>query len=205
MDLAAHQRALLALIDNSVSMAPADDRDAYINQVAGSHALRVLRDIVASWEAYDVRRSCPLTAIALSRSGRLEEAVRNVSFVASSAFLESRAMLFLDEIGRDGDALIAAVARFEHALMSVRSGDKSRHVIEWNRDPGVIINGLLEGRWLADDAPPGRYVTVIAGDLPDPVIEMFEQPRPSATGNAKPGQPTFASPTPFLGATLDRR
>jgi hypothetical protein len=178
MDLAAHQRALHELIENRASTAPAGARDGYIDEVAGSHALGVLRDIVASWEAYDVRRSCPLTAIALSRSGRLEEAVRSVSFSLSSAFLESRAMLFLDEIGRDGDALIAAVARFERALMCLRSGDTRRHVIEWNRDPGVIINGLLEGCWLAADAPPGRYRTVITGDLPEPVIEISGAPGP---------------------------
>jgi hypothetical protein len=81
-------------------------------------------------------------------------------------------MAFLDEVGRDDDALIAAVARFERAVISVRSGDTRRHSIEWPRDPGVIINGLLEGRWRSDDAPPGRYVTVIAADLPDPVIEI---------------------------------
>ena len=80
-------------------------------------------------------------------------------------------MRFLDEIARDGDAVIAAVARFERALMRVRSGDGRRHVIEWDRDPAVIINGLLEYRWLADEAPRGSYRTVVAGDLAEPVVE----------------------------------
>jgi hypothetical protein len=172
MDLAAHQRALLELIENGASPAPAGDRDAYVDEVAASKGLRVLRDIVASWEAYDVRRSCPLTAIALSRTGRFEEAVRGISFGASSAFLESRAMRFLDEMARDGDALIAAVARFELALMRVRQGDARQHVIEWDRDPAVIINGLLAYRWLADQAPRGRYRTVVTGDLAEPLIEF---------------------------------
>ena len=172
MDLAAQQRVLLELIENGASGVTAAERDEYIDEVADSHALRVLRDIVASWEAYDVRRSCPLTAIALSRSGRLEEAVRTVPFGMSSPFLESRAMVFLDDVGRDGDPLIAAVARFERAVMCVRGGDTRRHAIEWPRDPEVIINGLLEGRWLSDDAPPGRYLTVIAGDVSEPVIEI---------------------------------
>lgn len=171
MDLAAQQRALLGLIEHGASDVSADG-DEYINEVAQSHALRVLRDIVASWEAYDVRRSCPLTSIALSRSGRLEEAVRAVPFGMSSPFLESRAIGFLDEIGRDDDPLVAAVARFERAVMCVRSGDTARHAVEWPRDPAVIINGLLEGRWVCDDAAPGRYLTVIAGDLSEPVIEI---------------------------------
>jgi len=173
VDLAAHQRALLELIANGSSRAPAAYRDAYVDEVAGSKGLRVLRDIVASWEAYDVRRSCPLTAIALSRSGRFEEAVRKVSFGESSTFLESRALLFLDEIAEDDDTLLAAVARFERALMRVRSGDTGRHVVEWDRDPTVIINGLLEYRWLADSAPRGSYRTVVAGDQPEPIVEII--------------------------------
>lgn len=176
MDLAGHQRALLELIEYGAPAAPVGDRDAYIADVAGSEGLRVLRDIVASWEAYDVRRSCPLTAIALSRSGRLEEAVRSVSFGASSALLDARAMLFLEELSRDDDAVIAAVAQFERALKSVQGGDRQRHVIEWPRDPAVIINGLLEGRWIADDAPPGRYHTVIDGSLAEPVVEISDVP-----------------------------
>ena len=171
MDLAAHQRALLELIENGTSR-PDGDRDTYIDGVAASKGLRVLREIVVSWEAYDVRRSCPLTAIALSRSGRFEEAVRKVSFGESSTFLESRALLFLDEIAEDDDTLLAALARFERALMRVRSGDTRRHVIEWDRDPTVIINGLLEYRWLADSAPRGSYRTVVAGDQPEPVVEI---------------------------------
>jgi hypothetical protein len=168
VDLAAHQRALQELIENGKT----SHHDAYIDEVAESKELRVLRDIVASWEAYDVRRACPLTAIALSRTGRLEEAVRRTSFSGSSAFLESRARLFLDEIAGDGDALIAAVARFERALQDVRRGDARRHVIEWDRDPTVIVNGLLEGRWLADEAPRGRYRTVVAADSPELVVEV---------------------------------
>jgi len=167
VDLAAHQRALLELIANGQT----SDHDAYIDKVATSEGLRVLRDIVASWEAYDVRRACPLTALALSLAGRLEEAVGRVFFGESSAYLESRALLFLDEISEDGDALIAAVARFERALMAIRRGDPHRHVVEWDRDPTVIVNGLLEGRWLADEAPRGRYRTVIAADAPELLVE----------------------------------
>ena len=167
MDLAAHQRALLELIANGKT----GDHDAYIDKVATSKGLHVLRDIVASWEAYDVRRACPLTAIALSLTGRLEEAVRRVSFEASSAYLESRALLFLNEVSLDRDALIAAVARFERALMAVRRGDPHRHVVEWDRDPTVIVNGLLEGRWLADQAQRGRYRTIVAADLPELIVE----------------------------------
>jgi hypothetical protein len=173
VDLAAHQRALLELIESGTSRAPSGDRDDYIDDVAASKGLRVIRDIVVSWEAYDVRRSCPLTAIALSRRGRFEEAVRKVSFGDSSAFLESRATLFLDEVARDGDAVIGAIAQFERALMAVRHGDTRRYEVEWDRDPAVIINGLFEGLWLADQAPRGRYRTVVATNLPELVVEVL--------------------------------
>ena len=166
MDLAAHQRALLGLLENDAAdLAGEDDRE-YLQQVAASDGLRVLREIVSAWEAYDVRRSCPLTTFALERSGRFDETVSAVRFEASSAYLESRRALFLDEVARTETGTVASVARFERALYAVSNGDPNRHVIEWDRDPIVIINGLLEHRWLCDSASEGRYRTVVAADLP---------------------------------------
>ncbi len=171
MDLAAHQRALLGLIEGGPAPAAADDE--YLRAVSSSDGLRVLREIVAHWEAYDVRRACPLTATALERSGRFEEAVGAVRFEASSSFLDERVTVFLDGVADAEGGVIASVARFEQALVDVRRGEPGRHVIEWDRDPAVVVNGLLEGRWLADEAEPGRYRTIVDPALPELVsIEL---------------------------------
>ena len=173
MDLAAHQRALLELIEAGPGAAGADD-DEYLRSVAASDGLRVLREIVAHWEAYDVRRTCPLTATALERSGRFAEAVGAVRFEASSAFLDERVSTFLDDVADAEGGVVASVARFERALVAVRRGEPGRHVIEWDRDPAVVVNGLLEGRWLADEAEPGRYRTVVDPASPELVTIELE-------------------------------
>jgi hypothetical protein len=176
LDLAAHQQALLELLGNDrVRPLQAADRE-YLQEVADSNGLRVLREIVRAWETYDVRRSCPLTTIALEHGEKLEQTVAAAHFETSNAYLESRRALFLDTVARTETGVVRSVALFEHALYAVRDGDPSTHSIRWERDPTVIINGLLEGRWLADSAPEGRYRTIVAAGLPGYVsVERDEQ------------------------------
>jgi hypothetical protein len=180
VDLATHQRALLELIASGSLPASAAD-DPYLREVAGSAGLRVVREIVAQWEAYDVRRSCPLTAAALARTGRFDELMRTVPFGSSSAFVEARSALFLEEVARREGGLIGSIARFEQALLAVRNGEPGPHVIEWDRNPAPVVDGLLEGQWLAEEAARGRYRTVVAADLSGLVsIERLDAETPLA-------------------------
>jgi len=162
MDLAAHQRALYELIHADSSAEHLSD--SYLRKVAASDGLRVVRDILAHWQAFDVRRSCPLTARALGHLGQFEQVVREVPFATADAYLDSRSRLFLDHVARRG-GMIGSVARFERALIDVRRGERQPRTVEWDRDPTPIINGLLEGRWLAALAKRGRYQTVIDPSL----------------------------------------
>jgi len=167
VDLADHQRALLHLLHADADDAPvAEDDPAYLEQVAASDGLRVLREIIAAWEIYDVRRSCPLTACALEQDGAFEQTIATIRFESTSAYLDARRGLFLDAVARSGEGEIAAVAQFERALHLVRAGDPNTYEIEWGKDPTVIINGLLEHQWLADDAAEGRYRTIVSAQLP---------------------------------------
>ena len=180
MDLAAHQRALLALIEGDQSSTDVDEE--YLRDVAASDGLRVLREIVAHWEVYDIRRACPLTATALQGSGRFVEAVGAVRFEGTSAFLDERVSVFLDNVADAEGGVIASIARFEQAIIDVRRGEPHRHVIEWDRNPAVVVNGLLEGRWLVDEAEPGHYRTIVDPALPGLVsIELDEEPSHSTS------------------------
>jgi hypothetical protein len=165
VDLAAHQRALRDLIETGSLPRGAED-DPYLREVAASRGLRVVREIVARWEAYDIRRSCPLTSAALDHAGRFEQRLRETAFGSSSAFAESRSALFLDHVAVREDGVISSIARFEDALLRARRGDASRYVIEWDRDPAPVLEGLAQGRWLADDAQHGRFRTVVSADQP---------------------------------------
>jgi hypothetical protein len=178
VDLAVHQRALLELIETGSLPATAAG-DPYMVEVAGSAGLRVVREIVARWEAFDIRRSCPLTAAALDRNGRFDELIRAVQFGSSSAFQEERSTLFLEEVDRREGGLFGSIARFELALLVVRRGDPDPHAIEWDRDPAPVIDGLLEGRWLAGEATRGRYRIVVSADLPGLLsIEHLDEAAP---------------------------
>jgi hypothetical protein len=165
VDLAAHQRALLQLIESG-SLPAAEADDPYLREVAGSAGLRVVREIVARWEAFDIRRACPLTAAALDHEGRFDELIGAVPFGSSSAFAESRSALFLEEVATREGGLVGRIARFELALLAVRRGDPGPHTTEWDRDPAPVIEGLLQGRWLAGEAARGRYRVVVSSDLP---------------------------------------
>lgn len=165
MDLATHQRALADLIESG-SLHGSSADDAYLRQVAHSPGLRVVREIIAHWEAYDVRRSCPLTATALDLAGRLDQLLHVIPFGATSAFSESRSRLFLEQTAAREHGLIRSIARFELALLLVTRGDQHRHVIDWDRDPRLLIDRLTQGRWSPDQARPGRYRTIIAAEIP---------------------------------------
>jgi hypothetical protein len=144
-DLAFHQRALCALIlDLPGEPAPAD---AYLRRVAGSDALGVVHDIAASWRAYTFGRGCPLTWRALAVRGGLDDALRRLMRnPGASPYLVPRALAFLDSCGRSGDALVAAVARFEHSVLQAGTLPGSRLsgevVIDWPCDPVVLIGAL---------------------------------------------------------------
>jgi hypothetical protein len=172
MDLAEHQKALLKLIHDDSSTEGLSN--PYLRQVAASKGLQVVREIVARWQAYDVRRSCPLTATALDCCGCLEQVAREARFELADAFLDSRSRLFLDHVGRRG-GIIGSVALFERALIDIRCGEREPRVVEWDQDPTAIINGLIAGRWLDGHAKGGAYRTVIDPTLPELVrIDVVE-------------------------------
>jgi hypothetical protein len=174
VDLASHQRALLALVETGV-LPSASANDVYLREVAESRGLRVVREIVARWEAFDIRRSCPLTAAALDDGGGFDDLVRAVSFGAAGAFVESRAELFLSEVVRREDGVVGRVARFELALALVRRGDPGRHTIDWDRNPAPVLDGLASGRGLDREPSRGRFRTVVAADLPG-LVQIEELP-----------------------------
>ena len=164
MDLAAHQRGMLELVRGR--RPPPHQLDLYLSKVASSKGLSIVRKIVAQWQIYDVRRSCPLTATALGGGRRFERIVRQVRFELSDAFPESRARAFLTHAEACG-GVVGSVATFELALMEVRSGGGLPRIVDWDRDPTAIIQGLLNGRRVGRNAKKGRYRMLIDPALPE--------------------------------------
>jgi hypothetical protein len=143
MDLAKQQRDLLALIKRG---SIAGSGDPYIAKVAGSPHLKVLREVVLSWRAFDVERSCRLTAALLKRHGWFDDTVRTFAETANiSPFVERLRDAFLERMIKHTDPLIAAVAQFELYMLRVKLGDCREYVVDWPTDPRPVLMALSEG------------------------------------------------------------
>jgi hypothetical protein len=159
MHPAEQQHALLALIKKRpLELNPSDE---YLQRVAASEQLGLLREIALWWRALGIERNCPFTAGLLKRIGRFELAVE--AFFcrqATSPYMEEMAIQFLEVVGADSDALVRAVAGFELAMLRVAQGDARTFVIEWDRDPSAALTSIRSGDPLPD--PGGCHQITIS-------------------------------------------
>ncbi|PWT96873.1 MAG: hypothetical protein C5B51_32605 [Terriglobia bacterium] len=146
MDLARQQRDLLELIKSGTLRRTGDP---YIEKVAHSPHLAVLRDVVLSWRAFDVERTCRLTSALLQQRGWFDDAIRFFAATADiSPFVERLRDTFLEQMAANADPLVAAVAQFELYLIKVKLGDPGEYTVEWPTDPRPVLMALDEGRSL---------------------------------------------------------
>jgi hypothetical protein len=141
--------------------------DPYLENVAQSAGLQVVREIVHWWRAVGLERSCVLTVAALKRQGTFDETV--AAFIRDqgiSPYVEELAQDFLVAISSHDDALIATLAKFELALRGAKLGDRQMHVIAWPGDPIAIMNALMARRPLDVHASRAAYETVVSSEVP---------------------------------------
>jgi len=143
MNLARQQTALLSLLKSGHFSD--GEADPYIDLVAGSEHLVMLRQVILAWRFYDVQLHCPLTAALLKKRGTFEETVK--AFAATpnlSAFPDQLAEAFLRRMSIQRDPFVAAVAKFELYMTKVKLGDGGEYTIDWPADPRVILRGLTQ-------------------------------------------------------------
>ena len=164
MDIVTLQRELFRLIK---STPPVDEsNDPYIRLVAQSEHLRVVRDIVFLWRAFDLERYCVFTAALLKKKGLFEETVHAfVQKKSISPFIEKLGPAFLKEMSDHADTLISSMAQFEAALIKVKQGDTVTYVVEWDHDPYNLLAGLMTNASLDVMCMRGFYHTVISQEL----------------------------------------
>jgi len=157
------QRQLLQLVKCEPT-GPFDD--AYLNEVAACEGLLAIRDIARSWNEFSVARMCPLTCRLLEQRGELAAAIAALTAAEQpSAFVEDLAALFLDQQVRSGVVIVADVARFEVAMLSLCLGRTTSEIVEWHHDPDVVLGSLAASRVVVA-SPVGTYRTVVSLDLP---------------------------------------
>ena len=141
MDLERQQTALLSLLKRGQS----EDSDPYIQTVANSEHLVMLREIILAWRFFDIQRHCRLTASMLKKRGSFEDAVRSfASTPGLSPFPDQLAEVFMRQMSDHSDLLVACVAKFELHLTRVKLGDSGEYTIDWPTDPIQLITRLTQ-------------------------------------------------------------
>ncbi len=154
LDLAALQTGLLDLLKGRA--APESCTDEYLQRVASSAALEVVREIVQWWCCQTVTTVAPLTSRLLARLGRLDSATAELSRRDDlTPFRRAQALQCLNVLRSDANALLAALADFEaHLLVVAASPNEASLVTAWPCNPYSALHALLHGEELpgCDDA-----------------------------------------------------
>jgi hypothetical protein len=158
------QRGLLDLVKSRGS----PPNDPYLQRVANSRELAMVRKIALWWRAYSLEAQCRLTSRLLKRLGSFEALVENFfDHNATSPFIEELSLDFLRSLHAHDDRLIRAMSQFELALLRVRAGVAEVCEIEWDRNPDLVAHALDTGGELPPCEPDYRYHMQIGRDLPD--------------------------------------
>ncbi len=165
------QRSLLALLKRR--RVPPQDSDEYLERVAASKELGLVREIALWWRALGIARNCPNTAELLKRLERFESDIRCFYEQQSpSPYMEEMAIQFLEMLSADSDPVVRVMAAFELALLQIDQGDLREFVTEWDRDPGAVFEWLHSGGPLPK--PSGCHRVIVRRE--DCIVPSSNQP-----------------------------
>ncbi len=165
MDLQTHQRKLLGLVRGSYE--PTAREGPYIRHVAQSADLQEARRNILLWRIWVLQRTCPLTFSLLKHRQLLGDAV--TAFMANSnisQFRETQTPAFLEFMSCYEDTLVASVAQFEMAMIRVREGDETPHVVQWSAEPLQLLNSVATDTPMECEPAAGEFEIIVSHDVP---------------------------------------
>lgn len=161
MNLVKHQQELARLVKCGAAGFHSDD--PYVQAMAASSQLDMLREVTLWWREYDIERTCVLTASLLNRRGLLQDMVKYyVAQPGYSPFISEMAASFLGLMAEYPDNLISAMAKFELAVIAAKRGEPGERSIDWPCDPRSVLNGVISEHC---ENPP-LYRTIVSRDIP---------------------------------------
>jgi hypothetical protein len=141
MDLQTYQRSLRRLV---IGGQPTPCDPSYVQALAGSPRLAVVRQVIDFWRAHGLERFCVLSATWLKRQGRFDADIdRFVARGEFSADIAEAGQQFLRHLARDADPLVGALARFELALHETRLDPAESRTLDWPCDPRPVLAAIL--------------------------------------------------------------
>jgi hypothetical protein len=149
-----HQRAMLDLLKHR----GAPGVDPYLQRVASSPGLAVLRDIALFWRSFHIETQCRFTSRLLTRLGLFDEVVA-AYFDASSTspYVEELSRSFLHWLRTYPDPFVQSVSQFEFAVLMVKSGSPDTFEVVWDRNPDAVLAALGSGAALPGSEDGCRY------------------------------------------------
>jgi hypothetical protein len=164
------QRALGALLRQPDAEHVNEDPElaAYLASVASSGRIEILTHVIRAWRAYDIARTCPLTAAALRACGRWEQTLEAlVAEPLPSPFIERLAASVLARLVGHDDPFVSSVAQFERAYLAVRQGSDERFSVLWDREPLSALAQILMGSQMGHGETTVAYRMTLSRDLPN--------------------------------------
>ncbi len=164
MKLETLQTQLLSLIKSSEY---SGEGEPYLHLVQHSQNLKVMQSIIFQWKAFEIEQYCVFTTALLKRKGLFDAAVQTfIEKARISPFIERLGFLFLEEMSSSSDTLVASLAQFERALLSIKQGDEATYVIEWDYNPYALLEALLHNMPLEERRGTISFRTILSKDLP---------------------------------------
>jgi len=168
------QRGLLALIKNRDGVPD----DPYLQRVARSRELAMMRGIALWWRALAIDMQCRFTPRLLKRLGCFDALVaRYFDQNSTSPFIEEVNLGFLASLHGYDDPLVRAVSRFEHALLAIKAGSTDTYEIVWDRHPDRVVHALETGAALPPPEAHTLYRMHASSQLPGTVACVQEDER----------------------------
>jgi len=157
------QRGLLDLVKSR----GASQDDPYLQLVADSRELAMVREIAVWWRVFQLEAQCRFTPRLLKRLGCFDALVTAYfNNHATSPFIEELSRDFLSSLRIHHDPLIRAVSQFELAFLETRAGSAEAFEILWDRHPDLVSLALENGTELPAPEPESCYRMRISRDLP---------------------------------------
>jgi len=133
------QRGILNLIKRR-NVPPGDP---YLQHVAASPGLAIMRETALFWRAFQIQDQCRFTARLLARLGWFDALVASYfEDNVTSPFVEELSRDFLRSLQLHDDALVRAMSQFEYAVLEVKSGSAQTFEITWDRHPDLVFRAL---------------------------------------------------------------
>ncbi|MDQ2834365.1 MAG: hypothetical protein M3Y50_11580 [Acidobacteriota bacterium] len=163
LSLEQEQQSLLAMIKGrTVSPGPGPDPDPWLERVASSRGLQMVREIALWWRRFQIESQCRYTSRMMKRLDCFDSYVAQYfRSHSTSPSIEQFTSEFLSSLEDHCDPVLRAVAQFELACITLRNTTLHASTITWDREPSRVLTALDRFSDLPSPEPQAQYVMKI--------------------------------------------